>query len=145
MPRFNISSPPGSLPVVYSVPLQTDGVPAATVSSFIAYALAQILPVPMTGISGSFQPYAPVATADSAYTRSPRLSVGEELVPHYGRALLFTKAVGTALTMTLFVTAKVALYDYDGSLEVAEKMTATGLLAQFVPSEKIEEVDSDCD
>lgn len=38
LPRFNISSMPGTLPVIYTVPVQSHLLPAASVAAFTAYA-----------------------------------------------------------------------------------------------------------
>jgi len=42
IPRFNISSAPGVLPVLYSLPLSSNQVPAPTPAAFIAFANCRV-------------------------------------------------------------------------------------------------------
>ena len=57
IPRFNISSMTGSLPIVYTVPVMSKLLPAATSSAFTAFAACTVQPVTTT-IRGSFTPLA---------------------------------------------------------------------------------------
>lgn len=57
IPRFNISSPGGALPVLYSVPIISNKVPAATTTAFNNFANCRIQMMANT-YKGSFVPYA---------------------------------------------------------------------------------------
>ena len=62
LPRFNISSTPGTLPVIYTVPVQSHLIPAPTPAAFTAFADCKIQSWTRTH-SGSF---APMMYQDSA-------------------------------------------------------------------------------
>lgn len=55
IPRFNISSAPGTLPILYRVPVQSSLVPAALPNAFTAFADCHITSWHAT-FSGSFTP-----------------------------------------------------------------------------------------
>lgn len=73
IPRFNISSVPGSLPMVYSIPVQNNNVPLPTVAAFTNFANVKV-DVMDKKISGSFSPYMYTSTDDTTVVqRSPIL------------------------------------------------------------------------
>lgn len=55
IPRFNLSSTPGTLPIIYRVPVQSSLLPAALPNAFAAFANCQISSYHST-FSGSFVP-----------------------------------------------------------------------------------------
>jgi len=62
IPRFNISSVPGSLPVLYSVPVQSKLVPAPSPVAFTAFADCKVQALSSTFHSA----FSPLAYSDSA-------------------------------------------------------------------------------
>lgn len=75
IPRYNISSAPGVLPVIYSVPLTSSQVPAATSAAFTSFANCKI-DVLDKPFNGSFTPLAYVATGDTGQAvKSPLFKV----------------------------------------------------------------------
>lgn len=57
IPRFNISSPGGVLPVLYTVPVISNKLPAATTTAFNNFANNRVQVMDKT-FKGSFIPYA---------------------------------------------------------------------------------------
>lgn len=57
IPRFNISSTPGTLPIIYSVPVDSNQLPLANVAAFNSYANCKFT-LMTRPFSGSFKPMA---------------------------------------------------------------------------------------
>jgi len=57
IPRFNISSTPGTLPVIYDVPVQSSKLPLANSTAFTSFADCKIKQL-RGSYRGNFVPYA---------------------------------------------------------------------------------------
>ena len=86
LPRYNISSPPGTLPLLMRVPLTSADLPQSTVTAFSSY---DRLDLKVGGMySGSGQPYAFVADGNSSIIRSPKLNSSQLDRVHYLHSIL---------------------------------------------------------
>lgn len=112
LPRFNISSPPGSLPLLMRVPLTSADLPLSTVTAFSSY---DKLDLKIGGMySGSGQPYAFVAEGNSSITRSPKLNSSQLDRVHYLHSILIAAHSSAAVNYLLQQTITVEFYNFDG-------------------------------
>lgn len=113
LPRFNISSLPGTLPVTYTVPVQSNQVPAPSPAAFTAFADCVIEQWSSTK-TGS---YVPLMYQDDAETsslvRSPVFSTSFKNRLMYGHSILISKPATTVLDFILVMALRVSLYDFD--------------------------------
>lgn len=73
IPRYNIATMPGSLPIIYSIPLSSPQIPAATTSAFLGFPNCRVSQLHRT-FTGSFVPVAYATNVDSgSAVRSPLL------------------------------------------------------------------------
>lgn len=99
MPRFNISSPSGALPLLMRVPLTSADLPASTVTAFSSY---DRLDLKVGGVySGSGQPYAYVADGNSSIIRSPKLNSSQLDRVHYLHSILVAATSSSSVNYIL--------------------------------------------
>lgn len=99
LPRFNISSPSGALPLLMRVPLTSADLPASTVTAFSSY---DRLDLKVGGVySGSGQPYAYVADGNSSIIRSPKLNSSQLDRVHYLHSILVAATSSSSVNYIL--------------------------------------------
>lgn len=113
IPRFNIATMGGNLPVIYSVPVSSSQLPAATTSAFTAFANCKVSRLCDT-FTGSFAPVAYTSTGDTgAAMRSPLLKTTQDQILHYGHCLLISKTNQNSAEFVLVVEIDVTLINAD--------------------------------
>ena len=114
LPRFNLVSMPGDLPLFLKVKLTSSDLPNATVADYARFAKVQIDRV-TSNIMGTGRPYSSVdSTKDASFTQHNRFPCTAAALntPFYLESVLFSSSV--AANFYLIQTMVITFFNFDG-------------------------------